>query len=70
MTNNYPWMAIAAGAALILFSSINTQAAEKSKLVTNLEAGKQQTIVTYGTSLTAGGAWVGQLAAEIGRAHV
>ena len=37
------------------------QAAEKSGLVTNLESGKQQTIVTYGTSLTAGGAWVKQL---------
>ena len=60
-------MAIAAGAALILFSSTNSQAAEKSKLVSNLEAGKQQTVVTYGTSLTAGGAWVGQLSAELKR---
>ena len=60
-------MAIAAGAALILFSSTNSQAAEKSKLVTNLEAGKQQTVVTYGTSLTAAGAWVGQLSAELKR---
>ena len=60
-------MAIAAGAALILFSSTNCQAAEKSKLVSNLEAGKQQTVVTYGTSLTAGGAWVGQLSAELKR---
>jgi acyl-CoA thioesterase-1 len=40
---------------------------EKSKLVTNLEAGKQQTVVTYGTSLTAGGAWVGQLSSELKR---
>ena len=37
-------------------------AAPKSALVSNLEAGKSQTIVTYGTSLTAGGAWVKQLA--------
>lgn len=29
--------------------------------MTNLKAGKAQTLVTYGTSLTAGGAWVGQL---------
>ena len=36
-------------------------AAEKSSWLANLEAGKSQTIVTYGTSLTAGGAWVGQL---------
>lgn len=31
------------------------------RLVANLKAGKAQTIVTYGTSLTAGGAWVKQL---------
>lgn len=37
------------------------QATEKSKLVLNLESGKQQTVITYGTSLTAGGAWVKQL---------
>ena len=44
-------------------------------LVRNLEAGKPQTVVTYGTSLTAGGAWVGQLGAALearwpGRAKV
>lgn len=33
----------------------------KSRLVANLESGKQQVVVTYGTSLTSGGAWVGQL---------
>jgi acyl-CoA thioesterase I len=33
----------------------------KSRLVVNLEAGKQQTVITYGTSLTAGGRWVRQL---------
>lgn len=60
-------MAIVATSTLTLVSSINTQASEKSTLVTNLEAGKQQTIVTYGTSLTAGGAWVGQLSAELKR---
>lgn len=32
-----------------------------SQLISNLIAGKPQTIVTYGTSLTAGGAWVGQM---------
>ena len=31
----------------------------KSRLVINLESGKQQTVITYGTSLTASGAWVG-----------
>ena len=44
-------------------------------LVQNLEAGKPQTVVTYGTSLTAGGAWVGQFGAALearwpGRAKV
>ena len=33
----------------------------ESQLVNNLKAGKAQTIVTYGTSLTSGGAWVQQL---------
>ena len=33
----------------------------ESRLVRNLKAGKAQTVVTYGTSLTAGGAWVKQL---------
>lgn len=32
-----------------------------SKLINNLESGKQQTVVTYGTSLTAGGQWVDHL---------
>ncbi len=36
-------------------------AGDRSNLVSNLKAGKQQTLVVYGTSLTFGGAWVGQL---------
>ena len=50
-------------ALLIIFflSGSLCQAGDKSKLVDNLEAGKAQTVVTYGTSLTAGGAWVNQL---------
>lgn len=39
----------------------NVFAGERSNLVSNLKAGKQQTLVVYGTSLTAAGAWVGQL---------
>ena len=35
--------------------------AEPSKLVTTLAAGLTRKIVVYGTSLTAGGAWVGQM---------
>ena len=40
-------------------------AAEKAAFITNLEAGKPQVIVTYGTSLTAGGDWVAQLGAAL-----
>ena len=41
------------------------QANGESQLVKNLKAGKPQTVVTYGTSLTAGGAWVRQLDAAL-----
>ena len=37
----------------------------KTRLVQNLEAGKKQTLVTFGTSLTAVGAWVDQLRAVL-----
>lgn len=48
---------------------------EPAAFVKALAAGKHQTIVTYGTSLTAGGAWVGQLQQALekrypGLAHV
>lgn len=46
------------GAMLI---SASAYAGNDSQLVTNLKAGKKQTVVTYGTSLTAGGAWVADL---------
>jgi acyl-CoA thioesterase I len=36
-----------------------------SRFIQNLDAGKAQIIVTYGTSLTAGGAWVGLLSAYL-----
>lgn len=36
-------------------------AGQGSQLIANLASGKPQTIVTYGTSLTFGGAWVGQM---------
>jgi acyl-CoA thioesterase-1 len=45
----------------ILTLAINESAGQESRLVTNLKAGRPQTIVAYGTSLTAQGAWVGQL---------
>lgn len=37
------------------------QAQTKSQLFNNLESGKQQVVVVYGTSLTANGGWVKQL---------
>ncbi|MBL4886676.1 MAG: SGNH/GDSL hydrolase family protein [Planctomycetaceae bacterium] len=55
--------------ALCFLSASISQAAEKSRLVENLHSGKQQTVVTYGTSLTAGGAWVRQLGQELERAY-
>jgi acyl-CoA thioesterase-1 len=42
-------------------------AAEKAAFVASLEAGKPQVIVTYGTSLTAGGDWVAQFGAALER---
>ena len=44
----------------LLFSGCTSRGVE-SRLVVNLESGKQQTVITYGTSLTAGGPWVHQL---------
>lgn len=43
--------------AVFLFSTAPVFA---SQLVDNLKAGKDQTLVVYGTSLTAGGKWVGE----------
>jgi len=51
----------AAVLTICIFSTTLCQAVEKSRLAINLEAGKQQTVITYGTSLTASGAWVKQL---------
>lgn len=48
-------------AMTILLLAVNAFAEPNHRLVANLKAGKPQTVVTYGTSLTAGGAWVGQL---------
>jgi lysophospholipase L1-like esterase len=50
---------------LFLAGTMQAQTTDGSRLVTNLEAGKTQTVVAYGTSLTAGGAWVGQLQKEL-----
>ncbi|MFC1452016.1 SGNH/GDSL hydrolase family protein [Verrucomicrobiota bacterium] len=50
-----------AGVVAVLFCASGGSAEAKSRLVANLEAGKPQTVVTYGTSLTARGAWVEHL---------
>jgi lysophospholipase L1-like esterase len=44
-------------------------AAAETRLVSNLAAGKTQTIVTYGTSLTEQGGWVNQLRAALDKAY-
>ena len=46
---------------LLLLTAALTHAAEPAAFVTALAANRPQTLVTYGTSLTAGGAWVKQL---------
>ena len=49
---------------LLLLCSISIVpafAAEKSRLVSHLEAGRKQVVVAYGTSLTANGGWVKEL---------
>ena len=56
-------MAVLAG--VWMFAVPLLLAAERSSLLANLEASRKQTLVTYGTSLTAGGAWVGQLRAAL-----
>ena len=55
--------------AICLSSAVLCQAGEKSRLVANLESGKQQTVVTYGTSLTDGAPWVPELQAALERSY-
>ncbi len=50
-----------------LISILSCHGAEKSRLVAQLEAGEKQVVVTYGTSLTADGAWVKQMTAALDR---
>ena len=53
--------------AMFLFSPLlpalpqSPPGAPSSCLVRNLQAGKPQTVAAFGTSLTRGGAWVGEL---------
>ena len=52
-------------APICLLSVALCHAGEKSRLITNLEAGKKQVVVVYGTSLTSHGAWVKQVSNKI-----
>ena len=50
-------------ASVMMLTALPVSAKQAStQLVRNLDAGKQQTLVTFGTSLTAVGAWVDQIA--------
>ena len=55
--------------AFCLLSAVFCRAGGTSKLATNLQAGKKQVVVAYGTSLTAGGAWVGQMEGFLGKQY-
>jgi len=50
---------------LTLLVAASAFCADPSLLVKNMVAGKKQHLVTYGTSLTHGGAWVGQIKADL-----
>lgn len=50
---------------IVSISATCAGAADKTALVTALKANRPQTIVVYGTSLTAGGAWPNQLQQEL-----
>lgn len=57
---------------LLLLFCISTalcEAGRKSQLITNLESGQKQVVVAYGTSLTANGAWVKQVADELEKSY-
>jgi len=51
--------------ALALLLAAPAFCSEPALLVKNLAAGKKQHLITYGTSLTHGGAWVGQIKADL-----
>ena len=55
--------------AALMVVAANTRAGEVSRLSRNLEEGRRQTVVVYGTSLTAAGAWVGQFREELDRRY-
>jgi acyl-CoA thioesterase-1 len=52
-------------AVFLWFLAFNAVAGGQGLLIDKLNAGLPQTLVAYGTSLTAGGVWVGQLQAAL-----
>ena len=55
---------------LLLIATVATSfGTDKTRLVTNLESGKKQTVVAYGTSLTAEGAWLEQVSAVLDKLY-
>lgn len=52
-------------AAAMLGQAFGETATNESRLVANLKAGRHQTVVAYGTSLTSRGAWVDHLRAAL-----
>ena len=59
-----PLSRLKAGVAVLFFIATviaSHGAGKKTRLVTNLETGKKQVVVAFGTSLTANGAWVEQV---------
>jgi gluconolactonase len=54
---------------LCISASAICHAEYKSQLISNLEAGKKQLVVAYGSSLTAGGIWVNQLSDELNKQY-
>ena len=56
-------------AGMLLSLSATSFAGQESDLYSNLDAGKVQTVVAYGTSLTASGAWVQQLGDDLNQRY-
>ena len=57
---------------LILFSGISLPlqaSADKARFIKNLEAGQEQTVVAFGTSLTKVGAWVDQVSTALEQSY-
>lgn len=55
--------------SILCLCSLSHSASAESQLVKNLTAGKKQTLVTFGTSLTAVGAWVDQIDTALEHAY-